>query len=227
MGFIDPIDEYAGPPRIGDPAPTAQWGGWTDPTEQYRELRDVRVEAGAMDLDGCAALEISTSALFGAVLEAPALPDVDLFHSTLDGCDLSRCRFSAVRGTRFTDCKLVGTDFSGGELTDVVFDRCVLRLVDLRSARLVRVAFVDCVLEDVDARGLSARDVTFAGSRLEEVLIDGLRASAVDFRGALELGLTQVSSLRGCLVADEQLATLVYQLALAAGADIERSPTEP
>jgi len=86
---------------------------------------------------------------------------------------------------------------------------------------------VDCVLEDVDARGLSARDVTFAGSRLEEVLIDGLRASAVDFRGALELGLTQVSSLRGCLVADEQLATLVYQLALAAGADIERSPTEP
>ena len=110
--------------------------------------------------------------------------------------------------------------------THVAFERCVLRMVNLRGVELRRVQFIDCTLHDVDAYDLDAEDVGFAASDLERVNIDRWRTRRVDLRWTRQLGIEHVGALNGCLVTDDQLSALSYQLAFAAGLSIERA-TDP
>ena len=221
MGWIDPVDDYASLPRLTHPGPSLAWDSW-DEGDPHREIRDTAVPAMQLDVTGCQTIELVTSTLTKVVLDAPELPDFDVFNSELLGCDVSRARFTAVRGTRFADSKLVGADFGGAELTDVSFERCVLSFANLRSARLRRVRFVDCKLSDVDVSNADAENVSFAGSDLDRFNLDRFRAHRVDFRRAQLTALENVGSLDGCLVDEEQLPGLVYELAFALGLDLER-----
>ena len=223
MGWIDPVVSYASPQRLSDPEPVGEWAGKLDRAADSRwELFDSQVRAGLFELDGCEALEIENSTLDGVTFVGQSMPRVNASRSALVGCDLSGARFDSLRNVRFVDCKLVGADFSGGQLLDVSFERCVLRIVNFRMVTLRRVQFVDSTLHDVDALDLDAEDVAFTGSDLEKVNIDRLRARRVDFRGTRQLGLERVGALNGCLVDDHQLGALKYHLAFAAGLDIER-----
>lgn len=224
MGWIDPVVTYALPPRLTDAEPRHVWTGALEHAGDSRwELVDIEVRAGLFDLDACEALEIENSTLDGVAFAAQAMPRFTLSRCTLVGCDLSGARFDSLRNVRLEDCKLVGADFAGAQLLDVSFDRCVLRIVNFRMVKLRRVQFVDCTLHDVDAFDLDAEDVAFAGSDLEQVNIDRLRARRVDLRGTRQLGLQRVGPLAGCLIEDQQLSALSYQLAFATGLEIERS----
>ena len=223
MGWIDPVVSYASPPRLTAPEPRdVGTGAFDDPRDSRWELVDTTVAARVVDLDRCEALDIENSTLDGVTFMAQTMPRTSVAHSVLVGCDLSGARFDSLRNVRFVDCKLVGADFSGADVLDVSFDGCALRIVNLRTARLRRVEFVDSTLHDVDAYGLEAEDVSFARTDLERVNIDQLRARRVDLRAARQLGLEHVGSLSGCLILDDQLLALRYQLAFAAGLAIER-----
>jgi len=224
MGWIDPIVSYASPPRITDPEPGGVWAAAIDGTVDTRwELFDVEVRAGLFELDGCEALDIENSALDGVTFVGESMPRLSASRSSFVGCDLSGARFDSLRNVRLVDCKMVGADFAGAQLIDVSFERCVMRIVNFRMVTLRRVQFVDSTLHDVEAFDLDAEDVAFTRSDLEKVNVDRLRARRVDLRGARQLGLERVSALNGCLVEDRQLAALTFQLAFAAGLDIERA----
>ncbi len=227
MGWIDPVVVYAAPARLSDPEPRhVGAGAIEDRADRRWELIDTAVSAGELDLDGCEALEVDNSTLDGVTFIGGTMASVSLSHSVAVGCDLSAIRFLSLRNVRLDDCKLVGADFAGGDLVDVSFKRCVLRLVNLRNVKLRRVQFIDCTLHDVDAFDLDAEDVSFAGSDLETFNMDRLRARRVDLRATRQLGLTKVTGLNGCLVEHDQLLALRYQMAFAAGLDIERQ-TDP
>ena len=223
MGWIDPVVVYAAPPRLSEPEPRRVWSGTIEDRADSRwELIDTAVSATEFDLDGCDTLDLDNSTLDGVTFIGGTMASLSMSHSVAVGCDLSAIRFSSLRNVRFNDCKLVGADFAGGDLVDVSFLRCVLRLVNLRNVKLRRVQFIDCTLHDVDAFDLDAEDVSFAGSDLDKFNTDRLRARRVDLRATRQLGLTKVTGLNGCLVEHDQLLALRYQLAFAAGLDIER-----
>ena len=224
MGWIDPVVSYASPPRLSDPEPRDVWTGpLHDAVDSRWELFDAEVREGLFELDGCEALEIENSTLEGVTFAGESMPRLSASRSALIGCDLSGARFDSLRNVRLVDCKLVGADFAGAQLLDVSFERCVLRIVNFRMVTLRRVQFVDSTLHDVDALDLDAEDVAFAGSDLEKINIDRLRARRVDLRGTRQLGLERVGALNGCLIDENQLAALRYQLAFVAGLDIERA----
>jgi uncharacterized protein YjbI with pentapeptide repeats len=211
------------PPRLSDPEPGGLWSGAFDHASDPRwELFDAEVRAGSLALDRCDVLEIENSTFDGVTFAGQPMPRLRASRSALIGCDLSGARFDELRNVRLVDCKLVGADFAGAQLLDVLFERCVLRIVNFRMVKLRRVQFTDCTLFDVDALDLDAEDVAFSGSDLEKVNIDRLRARRVDLRGARRLGLERVGPLSGCLVEDRQLPALIFPLAFAAGLDIER-----
>jgi fluoroquinolone resistance protein len=224
MGWIDPVESYASPPRLSDPEPRHVWAGALENAGDTRwDLVDTSVGACVFELDGCEDFDIENSTVDGVTFVSQTMPRFSVSRSAVVGCDLSGARFVSLRNARLADCKLVGADFGGAHLLDVAFERCVLRMVNLRGVELRRVQFIDCTLHDVDAYDLDAEDVGFAASDLERVNIDRLRARRVDLRGTRQLGIEHVGALNGCLVTDDQLSALSYQLAFAAGLSIERA----
>jgi hypothetical protein len=223
MGWVDPVESYASPPRLSDAAPGEAWTGeFDDPGDSRWEIAHTSVPASVLSLDGCDTLDIENSTFDGVTFVGPYMPRISALRTTLVQCDLSGQRFAALRNVRFVDCKLVGADFSGSDLLDVSFERCVLSLTNFRMVKLRRVQFTGCTLHDVDAYDLDAEDVGFAGSDLERVNMDRLRARRVDLRGTRRLGLEHFGALNGCLITRDQVIELTYPLAFAAGLDIER-----
>jgi uncharacterized protein YjbI with pentapeptide repeats len=92
-------------------------------------------------------------------------------------------------------------NFRDAELTDVVFEGCLLRAPDFGSARMTRVRFTDCRLDQAD---------------LSKVTLD-----QVDLRGA-ELGLIITpDSLRGAIITTAQLYALAPVIAGTLGITVE------
>lgn len=224
MPWIDVEEPYAKPPKTNEVPSDDVWSPPLAIDRGWAELTDVTVTADSgLDPADCDELTVRHSSLTGISLtpEHGGLA-VEALHSELHGCDLSQVSIRSLRSCRIADCKLIGTDFSGGTVADVTFERCILRYANLRMAKLTRVRFLDCTLDDVDCYQLVAEDVEVPGTGLSAVNFDGLSATRLDLRSATELSLRAVTDLSGCLVAEEQLPALAYALAMAVGIDVER-----
>ncbi len=231
MPWITVEEPFAKPPRVAPPGRHPEWTGPLSLDRGLAELDDVAVSVGAeIDFGECLELEIRESTVDGLVIQPGQGPNqemlVRIHRSHLEGCDLSGRTVQSVRGSRFTACKMIGTDFSGGTIDDTVFERCQLRYANLRMARLSRVSFVDCSFDDVDCYQMEAEHITFPGSQLSAVNLDGLKAEAFDLREAGEITLSGVTRLDGCLVAEHQLPGMAHSLAMAAGVQVERPPDD-
>ncbi|MEZ5375854.1 MAG: pentapeptide repeat-containing protein [Acidimicrobiales bacterium] len=190
------------------------------------ELSGVDLQSGSVDFDEITEAEdmlIEDSIVHGVDLTPMGGSTLDIVRSSLDQCDLSRLTVRSIRASHVVGAKLVGTELSGSLLTDVVFEHCTFRYANLRMATLRRVCFAECQFVDVDAFEATMEDVDFEGSTIAELNVDRLSAARVDLRRASTIDLTGVGNLRGLLVAEEQLPALAYQLAAAAGLDIEAS----
>lgn len=177
--------------------------------------------SGELDLAGCDELVLADSIVTGATFVTDREMMIEARRTSFDNCDLSRLRFSEMRGCRFNGAKLVGADCAGAVIRDVVFERCIFRYANFRMAQLDRVAFIDCTFDDVDFFDAVLSDVDFSGSSLQSVNVDRMKAVRTDLRGAMQLGLDAVGSLKGCLVKESQLQELVYSLAFATGLGVE------
>lgn len=223
MGWIRVDEPFATEPKMGRPSATIDWNpddvevdrGLVEVTG--RSIRDQRIDLGdASDvaLDGCSIVKAELGLAPGARVEIVA--------SDVEGCDLSQVELALVRRTTFVDTKLVGTDFSGATLTDVVFENCILRLTSFRMATLSRVRFDGCTIDDVDCYDATLTDVDVTASRLTDMNVDQVDATRVDLRGAATLGLKGARNLSGFLVEEAQLIGLAPTLASAVGLDVER-----
>lgn len=222
MPWVTVEEPFAKPPRVAKAAQRPEFSGQLSTDRGWADLEDVSVSPSSdLALDDVEELAIKDSSLSGVVLSSDRLT-VEVHRSHLQDCDLSGLSIRSVRGSRFVSSKLIGTDFSGGTVADVVFERCVLRYANLRMAKLSRVAFIDCTLDDVDCYELEASDITFPGTELTAVSLDSLKADNLDLREATQIELTKITGLEGCLVAEHQLIGLAHSLAMAAGVQVER-----
>ncbi|MCD9625221.1 pentapeptide repeat-containing protein [Rhabdothermincola salaria] len=221
MAWITVKEPFATPPRLtaigpGDPA--------------FPEIEGTRNQRWAeVDRDGTeplpddlATLRLESCALVGVAFSHLAGAEIEGHWSSWAACDLSGARVESLRECTIADTKLTGTDLSEADLSDVVFERCVLQLTSLRMARLRRVQFSDCTLVEVDAYQCHMEDVSFDGSEITDLNVDRVTAERVDLRGVRSLGLQAVGRLDGCLVDEAQLAALAHDLAFAVGLDLER-----
>ncbi|MFT7602330.1 MAG: hypothetical protein ACI8TP_005298 [Acidimicrobiales bacterium] len=216
MPTIGPDDAYAKAPQVPKKPKTSPWTGRLEVDRSWAELVDV-LASGAVRAADCAELEISGCELDRVELDLADIHRIKLLRSSVSGSDLSGLTLSSMRGCHLSDTKLVGSDFSDGTLTDLVFERCSFRLANLRAATLERVSFVDCVLDDVDLFEAQLTDVTVVGSSLNKTSVDRVRAERVDLRGATTLEPVGIGRLDGCLIDRGQAIGLAAQLAQAVG----------
>lgn len=222
MPWIDVEEPFAAPPRVVIPSAGQDWDGPLDLDRGWAEFAGVAIVSSRIDLNGCTELDITESSLLDTAFTEQGDAVVTARRSLFERCDLSGLSFQSLRTSRLTGCKLVGADFAGGVVDDVVFENCSFRYVSFRMAKLKRVQFIECTFDDVDLFEATLESVGFPGSTLTDVNVDRLDATRVDLREANEVGLTGIGSLRGCLVAEDQLPSLMYTLAFATGLDLER-----
>ena len=225
MPWSDPIDHVAESPRLPAALPDpGEWDGQLHPTRGVAVLDTVAITGASIEADGIGDLQILDSQLSNCALTTGRYDAVDIIDSVLIECDLSRVSLGRVKGSRLVGCKLVGTDVSESTIRDTELARSTLTYTNAREASLTRVAFIDCQLEDVDLSAASLHHCTTAGCELSEVNIAGTFFEAVDLRDATLLGFTGIERLAGCVLSEKQVLQLAPQLALAAGATIERRP---
>ncbi|MEE9413917.1 MAG: pentapeptide repeat-containing protein [Acidimicrobiales bacterium] len=217
MSAAEIPEPYSSPPRIKASTPRQLWEGPAYIDRGLLEVSGMKVESIEFDLEGCDDFEITTSSLNDVTFAAEHCATAEVRQSTFNNCDFGSLKFRSLRSASFVDSKLLGTDFSGAVLTDVLFERCILRYANLRRAKLSRVAFSNCTLLDIDAFEASFDDVDFSRSTLTKVNIDRVTANRVDIRTARELGLNAVGRLDGWLAAGHQLPELAAPLALSVG----------
>lgn len=227
MPWIDPLDEFAAPPRLPRSTPRrVAWTGTYDGEDGLLRIESATVGLETLSDDGCI-IEVLDVHASGTTFDTGEGGRFDIVDSTLEDCDLSRASLGTIRGSQLVGCKLTGAGLSGRTVRDTRFERCVLRYTDFRRATLQRVSFDDCQLVDCDMFEATLEDATFAGSGIEALNNDRLRAERVDLRSVTGLELEDPGNLRGCLVGDRQVIELSYALALRAGAAIERDTDEP
>jgi uncharacterized protein YjbI with pentapeptide repeats len=215
-GWVNVTEPWARPPRLESASarsrPVAVEGGRVT-------IEDAELDA--QNLDGAELIELTleASSVTGVALVGVEL---DARWTSFHACDLSQSRVHRLRGCRIVDSRCTGLDSSDGELTDVVFERCLLNVANLRMTELQRVSFRDCVLTDVDCYEATLTDVSFEMSGIEELSLDRATVTRVDFRGARSLGLRATRSLEGSLVSRDQLQEILYELAFSTGLSVER-----
>lgn len=229
MPRIEVDEPHAKPPRLPGFRTGSPWAGGLDPDDGLAELVGVHLDAGIHpidegDLARCSELVVEDSTLRGIGLGVEDGPQLEIRGGELVSCDLSQARVAVLQRSRLEGCKLTGTDLSAASLSDVEFERCSLGYTNLRMARLRRVRFLDCTFTDVDGFQLDLADVSVDGCRLAGVNVDRMTAERVDLRGAVELGLSGIGRLDGCLVDDHQLPAMAPMLALAVGLDLAVDP---
>ena len=226
MPWIEPVDEFAKPPRTTAAATSAApWDGAIDADDD--EVRLDGVEVAATSITASAQhVELVDCVLGGTTLETDDGGRIDIVNSTLTDCDLSRAKIGTIRGSRLIGCKLSGTDLAERPIRDAAFERCVMRYTNLRRARLERVAITDCQLSECDLFEAVVEDCSFRGSEIHDMAIERTRFERVDLRDVSNLGLSDPTNLRGCLIDDRHVVQLAYPLAFRAGATIERDPDD-
>ena len=222
--WIEVSEPYAKPPRTPTRMPAMRTLDEIEIDEPWAELVGIVAQGRVLDLSSCSTLEIRSSRLVGIRFEGVDGTEVDVHDTVFVNCDLSRVRFRSMTSSTLESCKLTGTDFGGGTVRDVRWSACRMALANLRMAELERVRWEDCTIEETDLFDSSLTDIDLEGTVLTDVNTDRARFERVDLRGALDLGLSTISSLKGALVAPEQLPALSFALAAALGADIERDP---
>jgi uncharacterized protein YjbI with pentapeptide repeats len=230
MPWIDPIEDYAAPPRLPKQAGGIEaWDGTYEGGDGIWRLEGVAIDGATVTVEAGDLIELFDVSLSQVRLETDGSGRLDIIDCVLTDCDLSRASIGTLRGSRLIGCKLAGTDMAERTIRDCAFERCTLTYANLRMTTLVRVSIADCRLDETDLSGANLEDVTFAGSELIAVSTDRSRFERVDLRGTHGLDLTTPANLGGCLIDDTQVLELAYRLALLAGATIERDPntTEP
>lgn len=222
--WIDPIDQYAKPPRLGDlPGGLDEWSGLVEKDGDDAIVDGVAIRNRSIDATTYGALALIDSELSGVGLVTDRQSSFAISGSTLVDCDLTGTRLRLLRSVAVKGSRLSGSDLSAGVFSDVVFEDCIFQYTNFRSSTFSRVSFAGCKLEEADFSGAKLTDLSFEGSQLMLVDLLDVFFERVDLRGADSLTIASGGGLSGCLISDEQVQELAYGLALSAGASVERS----
>lgn len=103
-------------------------------------------------------------------------------------CNLSSARLAgaALQNVAFTDCKLLGLQFTACRdlLFGVHFDQCQLRYVSFAGRVMPGTRFVGCSLEEADFADADLSTAVFQDCTLTGAVFQNTRLAGADFRGA-------------------------------------------
>ena len=149
------------------------------------ELHGVRCTGARLEVLRLVDVLAVDSELSGAVVTESSLQRVEFANCRMSGMVMSD---SKLRSVRFRDCKLDDANFRFVKAERVVFDGCSLVNADFTAAAFTSSAFAGCNLRTAEFSKASLKGTRFAGS-----VLDGLRGA---------------SSLRGAVIASDQVLPL-------------------
>ncbi|ABP56804.1 pentapeptide repeat protein [Salinispora tropica CNB-440] len=217
----------------------------TDPRKR-REPRSP-VPPTEVDLWEATVLEsestLTCQALYSARLTGQDASSVTFRQCRFRGADLAECRLDQVvlsdclvtdsswanlradggemARVRLAQCRMTGVTWADGVLRDVTVTGCRVDLSAWRMTTFDAVRFEDCNLQGADFTNADLRGATFRGCDLTGAVFHHASMEGTRFRGCTLAGVGDFSSWRGAVVDHEDLISLSYGLAQAAGIQVE------
>jgi uncharacterized protein YjbI with pentapeptide repeats len=187
-----------------------------EPIFENMHLRDV------LDIPGYEADEawqIDACKVERCLLAGRPMQHLKIWDSILVGSDMSACRAfeASIVRSEFLGCRLSGTQWGEGTLTDVTFQQCKLNLLSFRRCTLERVVFQNCVLNEADFIGARLTDVTFIDCELIKTDFSRVHCNRVDMTRNDLGSIRGVTSLKHVRIAPEQMVTLAPLLCAEVG----------
>lgn len=136
---------------------------------------------------------------------------VKITRTYITNADMSSARFTTVSWDRchLRGCSLIGAHFDAGSMKNVIFENCRLDYAAFDQIRAIGpVAFLDCSMTETTLIRCQLTDAIFDGCKFSSTQLDAVDLRGADLRDNDLSGLTGISSLRGALLAREQLPSL-------------------
>lgn len=146
-----------------------------------------------------------------------SLPGIELMDVIFDHCDLSNVDFTdaIIHRTEFRNCKLIGTDFTGGRFQNVYVKDCLGDFATFRLADLKQVAFDNSSLKNSDYYQSKFQKVAFSRCNIDQAMLAGTKLSGMDLSDCEFSGLiVDIQDLEGCIISPQQAVSFVGLLGL-------------
>ncbi|WP_028192905.1 pentapeptide repeat-containing protein [Salinispora pacifica] len=157
--------------------------------------------------------DLSECRLDQVVLTDCLVTDSSWANLRADGGELARVRLE--------QCRMTGVTVADGVLRDVTLAGCRVDLSAWRMTTFDAVWFEDCNLQGADFTNADLRGATFRSCDLTGAVFHHASMEGTRFRGCTLAGVGDFSSWRGAVVDHEDLISLSYGLAQAAGIRVE------
>jgi len=193
--------------------------------DQVTDQPDVDLVEAMVDGVSWTGLQLSGGRVSGSHLVDVDLSDAGWRNLVVYGCRFERVDFASARlhgvtleRCEFVGCRMTGLNLARSILKNVVFDDCRLDYATLTDTRTTGpVGLVGCNLTNAALARCELTRATLHECRLTEVELDGCDLHGTDLRGNELSGILGLLSLRGAVIAEDQLTAL----AVIAGRELE------
>jgi uncharacterized protein YjbI with pentapeptide repeats len=201
----------AGLPAAGGPEVARDTAGW----------EHVHVTGAVADVPGVQRLRFEQCELRGVSLPA-GCRELQLVDCVVAGLDLANATLAAfeVSGCSLRSCRFLGATLAGAIERSILMD-CQLAMATLRMCRLGDVDFHDCAMREIDLYESVFRSVLFQSCDLTGATLSRASFAACAMRACRLDDIRGVEALTGVRIPYADLVSLLPQLALAAGIEIE------
>jgi uncharacterized protein YjbI with pentapeptide repeats len=175
------------------------------------DLLEALVDGASWTGNHLGGARISQCHLIGVDLSDAAWRNVTLYGCRFERVDLSSARLTGttIERCEFVGCRMTGLHLADTALKNVVFDDCRLDYATLTKARTTGpTGLTNCNLTNAILTNGDLTKLTLNACRLTEVELDGCDLRGADLRGNELTGVSGLSSLRGAVIAEDQLAAL-------------------
>lgn len=157
--------------------------------------------------------------------ELPGVTAVDVYVGGLNAQTLS-LKEGDWRDATWADMRVGALLADGGELTDVTIRDSRIDLLSLRGTRIRRLTLSNCRVDTLDVSMAAIEDLAVHGGTVGELLSDGARMTRVDVSDTALGAVGHPGSLRGLVLAREQIDDIAPALAAHLGIDVRDSTEE-
>jgi pentapeptide repeat protein len=179
--------------------------------EPDEDVHEALVDGASWTGNRLGAARISQSHLIGVDLSDAVWRNVTVYGCRFERVDLSSARLTGttIERCEFVGCRMTGLNLADATLKNVVFDDCRLDYGTLTKVRTSGpVGLTNCNLTNVILSNCDLTKAAFNACRFTEVELAGCDLRGADLRGNELTAVIGLSSLRGAILAEEQLAAL-------------------
>jgi uncharacterized protein YjbI with pentapeptide repeats len=175
------------------------------------DLHEALVEGGSWTGNHLGGGRVSQSHLIGVDLSDAVWRNVNVYGCRFERVDLSSARLTGttIERCEFVGCRMTGLHLLDTTLKNVVFDDCRLDYATLTAVRTTGpVGLTNCNLTNGVLANCDLTRAALNACRLTEVELTNCDLRGADLRGNELTAVIGLLSLRGVILAEEQLPAL-------------------